>query len=560
METDRLRGKKVALYARYSSQLQREASIEDQLRRCREWVVARGGVVDPDLVFVDAATSGASLARPGFESLMRRLAAKPPIEVIVTEDLSRITRDFADAGTVFKKLQYLGILLVGIADGIDTSAKHAKLTYGVKALIGEVYLDDLRDKTKRGLEGRRLAGYSTGGLPIGYRSAPVLDAYERTIGHRIEVDPDGAAVVLRIFSLYLEGRSHEAIARLLNDERVPPPRARTRHRRKGWVASTIRAILHNEAYVGRWTYNRNEWRKVPGTNARRPRPRDTAEHMVSHHDDRRILDDETWSAVQRRLREVRRFYTATADGAPKGRAAGRATTYPLSGILHCGACGAPLVISGGSSARYYRCADAKKRGTCRNNLSLREDVVRRGVLEGIADRLSSPAAIAFLRERVAHYLSELGRSATGELSERRERLERTKQRIQRLVQFVADGDDSAAVRSALRDLEAQARAETTALAALVADARAPIELPTPDQLLSKRVELEQIVATDPTRGREELRRLFEGGRLLLHPQADGSYVAETKLFLLRAFSPQTTKAEPGGSGPRATALGCAGRN
>lgn len=83
------------------------------------------------------------------------------------------TKYFADAASVFQRLQYLSVPLVGVGDGVDTGAKHGKLTFGLKALIGDLYLDDLRDRTKRGLVGRKLAGYSTGGLPLGSaRAAP----------------------------------------------------------------------------------------------------------------------------------------------------------------------------------------------------------------------------------------------------------------------------------------------------------------------------------------------------------------------------------------------------
>ena len=173
MTTRSLASTRVAVYARYSSDRQRDASIEDQVRRCREHIDRLGGVFDPELVFTDHAVSGASLQRPAFEALMARVRDRHrSVDVIVTEDLSRVSRDFADAARVFKELEYLRVPLLGVADGIDTSARGAKLNYTLKSLIADVYLDDLRDKTLRGLEGRALAGFSTGGLPLGYRSEP----------------------------------------------------------------------------------------------------------------------------------------------------------------------------------------------------------------------------------------------------------------------------------------------------------------------------------------------------------------------------------------------------
>jgi hypothetical protein len=64
-----------------------------------------------------------------------------------------------------------------VADGIDTSALGAKMAFTLKSLMSDMYLDDLRDKTLRGLEGRALAGFATGNVAYGYHTVPVLDAH-----------------------------------------------------------------------------------------------------------------------------------------------------------------------------------------------------------------------------------------------------------------------------------------------------------------------------------------------------------------------------------------------
>ena len=151
--SDALAHKRVAIYARYSSSLQSERSIEDQVRRCADFVRAAGGAVDDDLIFTDMAISAASLKRAGFEQMMKAVD-EHRVDTIVAEDLSRISRDLADSATLFKRLQYAGVPLIGIADGIDTSSKSAKLTFTVKSLVADLYLDDLRDKTRRGLDSR----------------------------------------------------------------------------------------------------------------------------------------------------------------------------------------------------------------------------------------------------------------------------------------------------------------------------------------------------------------------------------------------------------------------
>ena len=543
-----LTNKRVAVYARYSSANQREASIEDQVRRCTDFVLQKGGVVRDEHVFVDKAISGASLARPGFERMMALVTARPSkVDVIVSEDLSRITRDFADAASIFKQLQYLGVPLVSVSDGINTADRNAKMHFGMKSLMSDMFLDDLRDKSMRGLEGRALAGFSTGGLPIGFRSEPVSDAGNRVVGYRVLVDDEGAAAVRRIFRLYADGASYETIAHRFNSEAVPSPRAKTLHRRKGWVAGTVRAILQNKAYLGEFSFKKRQWVKLPGTNTRRYRLRPESEVMHRSQPELRIVDEATWDAVHARVAAVRRFYTKTSDGQPKGRALpGKPTSYPFSGVLRCAECGTPMIICGGSSTKYYGCGDAKKRGTCKNKLSVREDVARDSMMAFLRESLTTPKEVAFMRKAVAELLGETNRKVNAELEERRGRLQRTEQRIAGLVRFIADGDHSDYVRTTLLDLEAQAKTEKRAIAEIVGRASAAVRLPSPEETVERAFQFEKMLLEDPVAGREELRLLFKDEQVLVRPQPDGVYLAEGTLLPLKLFSlrlrPETPKA------------------
>jgi hypothetical protein len=118
-------------------------------------------------------------------------------------------------------------------------------------------------------------------------------------GRRVEIDPEKAATVRRAFDLYLEGRSLNVIARTLHTEGVPPPRANSRHRRKGWVDATVRVFRHNEKYVGIWRYKERQWVKVPGANRRVPRARPADEVLEQLPPELRIIDQDTWRAARR---------------------------------------------------------------------------------------------------------------------------------------------------------------------------------------------------------------------------------------------------------------------
>jgi len=553
-----LAGKRVAIYARFSSANQRDASIEDQVRRCRAEIERLGGAFDPSLVFEDRAVSGASLARGGLDALLQGALTQPRrIDVIVTEDVGRLSRDLADATALLKRLSYAEVPVLGVADGINTAGPGAKVAYTFRALVGDLYLDDLRFKTLRGLEGQALKGRSTGGLPFGYRSRPILDARRQVEGHEIIIDDTQADIVRRIFRECRAGHSQATIARGLNADGVDVPRAKTRHRKVGWIASTVREMLHNEAYVGRWSFKRKQWRKDPETGRRRYRKRDASEVLRHERPHLRIIDAELWDAVQARLAAVRAKYKGSNGST---NAPGRRTAYPFSGLLRCGACGAPMVIAGGSPTRYYRCSDAQKRGTCANRLAVREDIVTRRMLEALRDRVGGPWALAFIRKRVAELLGEGSRTLNAELKARRDRLARSEASIRELISMMIEGDRSPRVRQMRDDLEAHADAEKRAIEGLVASAQEPIRLPSPAEVEARLVDLERLVTASPTEAREALRQLFSDGAIRLDPQADATYIARTEILPLVLLGPGSAKPRSGiQAGPPYTSLGCAGR-
>jgi DNA invertase Pin-like site-specific DNA recombinase len=148
------------VYARYSSDHQRDASIEDQIRECRAFIERQGW--DYQHAYVDRALSGASTVRPGYQ-LMLEGARERQFDVAVAEALDRFSRDQEDIAALCKRLRFAGISLVTLADGEITD-----LHVGLKGTMNALYLKDLADKTRRGLRGRVEAGSSGGGISYGY--------------------------------------------------------------------------------------------------------------------------------------------------------------------------------------------------------------------------------------------------------------------------------------------------------------------------------------------------------------------------------------------------------
>lgn len=137
---------RVALYARYSSDNQRDASIEDQLRQCRERAAREGWTIMES--YSDRAISGASLIRSGIQSLLTDAQAGR-FDVVLSEALDRISRDQEDVAGVFKRLRFAGVTIFTLSEG-----EINELHVGLKGTMNALFLKDLALKTHSGIRGR----------------------------------------------------------------------------------------------------------------------------------------------------------------------------------------------------------------------------------------------------------------------------------------------------------------------------------------------------------------------------------------------------------------------
>ncbi|MEI9431878.1 recombinase family protein [Mesorhizobium sp. Cs1299R1N3] len=359
---------RVALYARYSSDNQREASIEDQLRLCRELAAREKWTVVG--TYADAAISGSSIIRrPDIQRLLAN-AQSGQFEIVLTEALDRLSRDQEDVAGLFKRLRFAGVRIVTLSEGaVD------ELHVGLKGTMNALFLRDLAAKIRRGQSGRILNGYNAGGLSYGYRVVKKLDERGEPIRGLRETDEMQADVVRRIFREFAAGQSARTIAAGLNKEGIPSPFG------GAWGASTINGnlkrrsgFLYNEAYIGLLVFNRIQMRKDPETGKRisRPNPPETWQVVEVPH--LRIIDDELWDAVQAR----KKLY-----GGMKLHHR-RRPKHMFSGLVRCGHCGASYTVKNGDQ---LACAAHREKGTCTNNRTIRVGELEKRVLAGIQRRL-----------------------------------------------------------------------------------------------------------------------------------------------------------------------------
>jgi len=433
-----------AIYARYSSDLQNPASIEDQVRTCQAFLAARGWT--PAGPFTDHGLSGADPRRPGFQQLLRAIEAGE-VNVVVAEALDRLSRDQEHVAGLFKKLTFRGVALVTVAEG-----EINELHVGLKGTMNALFLKDLGQKTRRGLEGRVRAGRSAGGLSFGYEMVrQVNERGEFDPGHR-RINEAEAAVVRRIFEMFAGGTGPRTIARILNEDGVPGPRGRP------WRDTTIRGhkargtgILRNQEYIGRLVWNRQRFIKDPATGKRVSRPNPPETWIITEVPELRILDDDLWNHVQRRLDDIR-----DSEGVRKARETEfwkhRRPETLLSGKVTCAVCGGAMISAGKD---YLACGRARAGTACSNRKGLRRGPLEDLILSALKDQLMAPDlveefCVTFQEQMEVQRVQAQANHKTVETS-----LEQVERKITSLIDAIAEGFRSPDLQARLDTLSAQ---------------------------------------------------------------------------------------------------------
>ena len=181
---------RAAIYARYSSDLQSAASIDDQVRLCRKRADTEGWHILE--AYADQAMSGASTLRPGYQKMLMD-ARDGKFDVLIAEALDRLSRDQEDIAGLYKQLTFAGVKLITLSEG-----EINELHVGLKGTMNALFLKDLAVKTRRGQRGRVEAGKIPGGNSFGYKIIRTLkDDGTVTTGER-EIDLEQATIIKRI--------------------------------------------------------------------------------------------------------------------------------------------------------------------------------------------------------------------------------------------------------------------------------------------------------------------------------------------------------------------------
>ena len=286
---------RVCLYARDNTKKVGEGSLDGQLQAARERAAGeRWRIVAQH---IDSCVSGTTpiALRPGGKMLLADALAHG-FDILIVESLDRLSRDVRDVSAMIGRFKRLGIQIIGTSDGYDSNAQGKDSMRISPGLVNELYLEELRDKTHRGLAHSFGRGYHIGGIPYGYASHPAPDGQ----GRHLRIDPAKARTVTRIFTDFAAGETALGIAQALNDEGEPGPRGRA------WTGSALvgnskrgTGLLNTEIYVGRLTWNRRVWRKDPVIGTRRGVDRPRSEWLLHDSPDLRILSAQLWESARR---------------------------------------------------------------------------------------------------------------------------------------------------------------------------------------------------------------------------------------------------------------------
>lgn len=502
---------RVALYARYSTDKQNDRSVEAQFADCEAYAAQRGWTVATR--FEDRGRTGTTLfQRPGVHALVDAVKAGG-IDVVLCEQLSRLSRDQEDGAWLYKRVVYAGAKIWTLSQGeVD------KWRLGIESAKSASEIDDIADRTRRGLRDRVRSGCSGGGISYGY--AKVVPAEGDVVGKRGHraVDPAQAEVVRGIFRDYAAGVGPAAIVEALNSAGTPGPRG------SQWRVTTLlgqkangTGVLRNRLYIGELVWGRRTFKRDPDSGGRRGRKAER-EPEIALVPDLRIVDDAAWAAVQARLAEAHRSPLSYS----------RRPTHLLSGLLFCGCCGGPYTIEGYDK---LACATRREQRTCDNGRRVLRIEVEQRFLDAVATKLAHPDLIsAYVREYHDAFRRETqaAQSAALDLHKRKAELERRQARLLAAIEGGnAEGPAGRAIMAQLNDTAGQLEAVSAELAK--ADAEAPVYALHPNlgerlarQVRDLRAALEGSGA-DMARAREILRGLVD--RIVISPDlgapADG---------------------------------------
>ena len=408
---------KAVIYARYSSDNQREESIEGQLRECMAY--CKKNDITVLRTYIDRAMSAKTDHRPDFQRMIKD-SAKGLFDVIIVWKLDRFARNRYDSAHYKAQLRKYGVKVLSATENISDGPEGIILESMLEGMA-EYYSAELAEKMRRGMRESALKGQAISRCrALGLKT----DEHKRFV-----IDEKTAPTVRFIFEHYAAGESAMSIVEQLNAKGLRTSQGNPFNK------SSIPRIIQNEAYRGVYISKSYDVRIEGAIPA--------------------IIDKDLFETVQRRL-------SLAADAPARGKAK---VDYLLSGKLFCGHCGAAMHGESGTSKtgaihNYYTCYSRKRRKGC-DKKPLKKDFIERVVAQD---------AMALLTDDVIEELADMAMSqADRDLKENTRipelsaRLTEIEQGINNITKAVEKGIASDALLNRLTELEKEKKDLTSQL-------------------------------------------------------------------------------------------------
>ena len=336
--------------------------------------------------YVDDGYTGTNFNRPGFQAMLDDIDAGF-VTTVMVKDLSRLGRDYVSVGNYTDSyFPDRNVRFIAVNDLVDSDEGENELA-PFRNVMNEMYARDISRKVRSAHRIRGNLGEPLSQPPYGYMKSP--ENKKKWI-----IDPEAADVVRRIFRMCLEGKGNEAIARVLQEERIMVPMAywqkhgldrggkKTQQNPYKWCKTTVTKILTQQEYCGD-VINFKTYSKSFKNKARLENPVENWAVFKDVHEP--IIDRESFEQVQKLIGNTRRRAPKPENGEKN----------MFSDLLYCADCGKKLWY--GTNARnkdihFFSCSNYEKdyRGTCRTRHYIRADSLEQIVkleLRGIADCL-----------------------------------------------------------------------------------------------------------------------------------------------------------------------------
>jgi hypothetical protein len=428
--------------------------------------------------------------------------------------------------------EFFDITLIFVADGLDSRHASFDTMFVFKTLQDQQFLQDLRAHVRKAQKGKFEKGYVPGGgIPYGLRAVPHENVNKRGLHGRYEVDyveweivPEEAAVLLRIFKARAAGMSFAKIAKMLNADSVKPPRAPRLRSVASWSKTAIAEMLKNEKYIGIFRWNQSYQVYDRRTGKAKRRYRDESEWLVKQMPHLRIIPQDLWERVSAQ-HHARNRHAKQLGGRSRTP---RAQSYIFSGLLRCGDCKGTMVITSSRRDPRYGCSDHRYRGTCSNSMTIPQPLLEQQLMERLANNLADELRLdeiarlfeSELKQRLADEADVVRDLASRKAELNREKADLLKQK-QNVMSFIRQvgTDDPDLHKEYIGLVKRMAEIDKQLATAESAPARRFSEREIRDFLAEQARHLSELLAGDPIRAKEELRKRVE--ELVLTPVVVG---------------------------------------